>query len=216
MRRFPVAGAIFVFVIIMAIIGYRVYYGRTEFSHVNSVSRAQHAPSEIYSRLHIRYDKPPVYEEEYSMQDVEGLSTFQYRIRTYSGKQTTITAPPHQMYDVSFFFGKLDQDGVWELVNQPPRGNTAVHYTIYVKQLADFKRGERTVSFTDPHYWATTAGRQYQLNLSKDNPKDLLKLQSTSLADPRYQQIVNDFRDFGPPTFKERVARARGAAFGTR
>lgn len=213
MRRFPVGWALLIFVIIMAVIGWRVYYGRTEFSRVNTVSHVQHAPSELYARLLVAYDKPPVYEEEYKMQDVEGVSTFNYRIRTYNGKQLTITAPPAQMYDVSFFFGSLDQDGVWQLMNQPPRGDTTVHYTVYVKQLADYKKGERTITFTDPHFWATTAGRQFNIDLSKNSPKDLLKMQSSSLADPHYEKIVNDFRDFGPPVFKERIARARAAAF---
>ena len=214
MRRSPVTIALLVFIVIMAIIGWRVYYGRTEFSRVNSVSHVQKAPSQLYARMLVRYDKPPVFEEEYRMQDIEGVSTFNYRIRTYDGKQLTITAPPAQMYDVSFFFGSLDQDGVWQLMNQPPRGDTNAHYTIYVKQLADFKQGDRTITFTDPHYWATTAGRQYNIDLSKNSPSDLLKMQSSTLADPHYQQIVNDFRNFGPPQFRERIARARSSAFG--
>ncbi len=213
MRRNPVVFILAIVAIIMAIIGWRFYYGKTEFSRVNVVSKAQHAPSELYARMLVRYNKPPVFEEEYRMQDVEGVSSFQYRIRTYSGKQVTVTAPPNKMYDVSFFFGSLDQDGVWQLVNQPDRGDTTAHYTIYVKQLADFKKGERTVTFTDPHYWATTAGRQFSIDLSKNSPKDLLKMQSTSLADPRYEKVVEDFRNFGPPAFRERVARLRKAAF---
>lgn len=210
------AGAILVFAIIMAILGYRVYHGHTEFSRLGAVSHVIQAPSQIYCRLLVSYDKPPVYEEEYRMQDIEGMSTFEYRIRTYDGKQITIKAPPHEMYDVSYFYGKLDQDGVWQLVNQPPRGNTNVHYTVYVKQLADYKQGERTITFTDPHYWATTGGRQFQIDLSKNKPGDLLKMQSTVLENPHYLQIVNDFRDFGPDSFKARIARARASAFGHR
>jgi hypothetical protein len=114
------------------------------------------------------------------------------------------------MYDVSFFFGRLDQDGVWQIVNQPPRGNTDVHYTVYVKQLADFKQGDRTITFTDPHYWATTAGRQYSIDLSKESPNDLLKLKSTELADDRYQK-VDDFRSFGPESFRTKIADARAS-----
>jgi len=214
MRRFPMSRIILVFAVIMAIIGWRFYYGRTEFSRVNSVSHTYNAPSAIYCRLLIHYDKPPIYEEEYRMQDVEGVSTFEYRIRTYNGKQITITAPPHQIYDVSFFYGSLDQEGIWQLMSRPPMGDTSVHYTIYVKQLADFKQGERTITFTDPHYLATTAGHQFHIDLSKNSPTDLLKMQSTTLADPRYDQIVNEFRHFGPPTFQAHVAQARTQALG--
>jgi hypothetical protein len=100
---------------------------------------------------------------------------------------------------------------VWQLVNQPPRGNTSVHYTIHVRQVVDFKQGERTITFTDPHYWAVTAGRQYNIDLSKNSPSDLLKMNSTSLADPRYLTIVNDFRNFGPDEFRARIVKARAS-----
>ncbi|MDP9025795.1 MAG: hypothetical protein M3N13_10530 [Candidatus Eremiobacteraeota bacterium] len=215
MRR-SVAPFVVAFAVIMIVIGWYIYHSNNEFTHLASVARVKAAPSRIYARLLVHYDKPPVYEEEYRMQDVEGLSTFDYRIRTYDGKQITITAPPHAMYDVSFFFGKIDQLGVWTLMNRPPRGNSDVHYTIYVKQLADFQQGDRTVTFTDPHYWATTAGRQFHIDLSKNAPKDLLTMKSTTLADPRYAQVVTEFRAFGPATFKERVKKARASAFGTK
>lgn len=202
--------AILAFAIFMAVTGYFIYW-RGETGRVAQVAKIHQARSEIYARLHISYDKPPVYEEEYRMQDIEGKSSFTYRIRSYAGKEISISAPPAAMYDVSFFFGKLDQDGVWQIVNQPPRGDTSALYTIYVRQVVDFKQGERTVTFTDPHYWATTAGRQYNLDLSKNSPADLLKMKSTSLADPRYQTLVDNFRNFGPDEFRRRIAAARAA-----
>jgi hypothetical protein len=208
MRRFPTALAILIFAIFMAYTGYRIYW-HVEIPRLQEVAKIHNAKSEIYAHLLIGYAKPPVYEEEYRMQDVEGTSTFEYRIRAYNGKQVTLTVPPAHLYDVSFFYGKLDQDGVWQIVNQPDRGNTDVRYTVYVKQLADFKQGERTVTFTDPKYWATTAGRQYNIDLSKNNPGDLLKMQSTQLADKRYQNVVNDFLTFGPDSFRNRVAEIR-------
>ncbi len=200
--------AILIFAIFMAVTGYFIYW-RAETGRVAQVARIHKAKSEIYAHLLIAYDKPPVYEEEYRMQDIEGKSAFTYRIRSYAGKEIKIIAPPAAMYDVSFFFGKLDQDGVWQIVNQPARGDTSVHYTVYVKQVVDFKQGERTVTFTDPHWWAASAGRQYNIDLSKNSPKDLLKMQSTSLADPRYQTIVRDFRNFGPDEFRQHIAQAR-------
>ena len=210
MHRSVVPLAILVFAIFMAVTGYFVYW-HSETGRIKEVAKIHGAKSEIYARLHIAYDHPPVYEEEYRMQDIEGKSTFTYRIRSYAGKEISITAPPAAMYDVSFFFGKLDQDGVWQIVNQPPAGNTTAHYTVYVKQVVDFKQGERTVTFTDPKYWATTAGRQYNIDLSKNAPGDLLKMQSTSLADPRYLTVVNDFRNFGPEAFRDRIKAARAS-----
>lgn len=87
---------------------------------MHEVSHVGKAPSELYARLLIRYDKPPLYDEEYRMQDVEGVSSFTYRVRGYNGRQITVTAPPAAVYDVSFFFQRLDQIGVWQIVDKPP------------------------------------------------------------------------------------------------
>jgi hypothetical protein len=199
---------IFAIVAVGLAIGWRIY-GTGEMGRFAGVNRAQHAPSQLYARMLVHYDKPPIYEEEYRMQDVEGVSTYDYRIRSYNGRQITVTAPAAQVYDVSFFFGELDQTGIWQLTDRPPRPNADAHYTLYVRQLADFKEGARTITFTNPRYWATVTGRQYAIDLSKQNPNDLLHLQSTSLADPRYLKIVNDFRNFGPPEFRRNVAQAQ-------
>jgi hypothetical protein len=159
----------------------------------------------------IRYAKPPVYEEEYEMSDVEGVSKFHYRIRGYNGREITVTAPPARIYDVSFFVGKLDQDGIWQLDDKPPLPKADAHYTVYVKQLADYKQGVRTVTFTNPEYWAAKAGQQFEIDLSKGVPKDLLRIESEQAGGARYEQIVKDFREFGPDEFRHnvQVAQAR-------
>jgi hypothetical protein len=210
-RTTVVPWAIFIFVIVMVVIGIRLYASRPEFTRFNAIERVKNQPSAIHASLTIRYAKPPIFEEQFTTEDINGVSSFQYRIRSFAGNQVTVTAPPHSTTDVSYFFGKLVQDGVWDLMDKPPVGDTSARYTIYVKQTADFQTGDRTVTFTDPHYWATTAGRQYSIDLRKTNPSDLLKLQSTSLADPRYLQIVNDFRAFGPPGFQDKVASVRAS-----
>jgi hypothetical protein len=210
-RTTVVPWAIFIFVAVMVVIGIRLYASHPEFTRFNELERAKNSPSALHASLTIRYDKPPIYEEAWTLQDINGVTSFEYRIRSYSGHQITITAPPHATTDVSYFFGKLVQDGVWDLMDKTPVGDTSAHYTIFVKQTADYKTGDRTITFTDPHYWATTAGRQYTIDLRKTNPNDLLKLQGTSLADPRYLQIVNDFRAFGPPGFQDKVASVRAS-----
>lgn len=190
-------------------------------------------PSDISLRLTLDYDKPPIYQEEYLMNDVDGLSTSSYRIRGYAGKQIKITAPASKTYDVSFLFGLVVQDGIWDLMDRSPRGNTDVHYTLYVRQKAlitvtdpktgdtktECKTGDRTITFTDPHYLATTAGRQYQIDLGQGSPKsatDLLKMQSTTLADPHYEKIVDDIRAFGPDSFRAKVSAARASILKAR
>lgn len=213
MRRFPIEILIIVLCVVMLAMGWRIY-GAGEMGRFGPAIHAQRAPSQLYARMTVRYTKPPVYEEEYRMSDVEGVSTYDYRIRGYQGHEITVTAPSARVYDVSFFFGKLGQDGIWQLDDKPPLPNTRAHYTVFVKQLADYQHGERTVSFTNPHYWATKGGRQFQIDLSKGVPSDLLHMQSTQVSDRRYEEIVTDFLDFGPEEFRRNVevaqARIRG------
>ncbi|HZV77548.1 MAG TPA: hypothetical protein VFF63_07325 [Candidatus Babeliales bacterium] len=213
MRRFPIEIFIVVICAVMLVLGWRIY-GTGEMGRFGPAIHAQHAPSELYARMLVRYPKPPIFEEEYRMSDIEGVSKFYYRIRGYDGRQITVSAPPARVYDVSFFFGKLGQDGIWDLVNKPPLPNASARYTVYVKQLADYKQGERTVTFTDPQYWALKAGQQYEIDLSKGVPKDLVHIESQQAGDAQYVKIVADFRDFGPDEFKHNVevaqARIRG------
>lgn len=208
MRRFPIEIFIVVVAVVMLILGWKIY-GAGEMGRFAPAIHAQKAPSQLYARLEIRYPKPPILTETYRMSDVEGVSRFTYEIRSYNGRLITVTAPAARVYDVSFFFGRLDQDGVWQLLNRPPRPNPDARYTVWVKQLADYKQGERTVTFTNPQYWATKITRQYAIDLSKGVPRDLVHLASTAQADTRYEQIVKDFRDFGPDEFKRNVADAQ-------
>ncbi len=195
---------------IFLVIGWRVYGGPHP---VAGLSHAQRAPSQLYARLTIRYPNPPIYEEEYRMQDIEGVSSYNYRVRSYNCKEITIKAPTGKIYDVSFFFGGLDQDGIWQMVNLPPLKGADASYSVYVKQLADFKQGERTVTFTDPAYWAQRGHRsQFHLDLSKQNASDLLRMQSQVTGDSRYQKVVDDFRAFGPDEFRQNVALALARA----
>ncbi len=208
MRRFPIEILIVVVIVVMIAIGWRIY-GAGEMGRFGPAIHAQKAPSGLYARMLVRYPKPPIYEEEYRMSDVEGVSTFQYRIRGNKGHEITVTAPAARVYDVSFFFGKLVQDGVWDLVNRPPRPHPDAFYTVYVKQVVDYKQGQRTVTFTNPKYWATKTGHQFEIDLSKGIPSDLVHMQSTQVADSRYQEIVDDFRSFGPDEFRHNVTVAQ-------
>lgn len=208
MRRFPIEILIVVLCVVMLAIGWRIY-GAGEMGRFGPALHAQRAPSLLEARMLVRYAKPPLYEEEYRMTDNEGVSTFNYRVRGVRGHQITITAPAARVYDVSFFFGKLDQDGVWQLIDKAPRPDAVAHYTVYVRQLADYRHGERTVTFTNPEYWASRAGQQFEIDLSKGVPKNLVYMAGQQAGDARYQQIVNDFRAFGPDEFRHNVAAAQ-------
>src|SRR5579883_2777836 len=200
--------AVFVFAVLFIIGG--LFLKWPDFAHKQQVEGVLHQRSVLDVSLLMKYAKPPIYTESYQMHNDNGISTAQYRIQGYSGKVVTITLPPTKTYDVSFFFQQVVLEGIWDLVNKPPAGNTDAAYTLHIHQVSGNKQGSRTVTFTDPHYWAVTAGRQYHIVLNTRSPvPDLTKLQSTSLADPRYEKIVQEFRNFGTPAFRARVAQAR-------
>ncbi len=208
MRRFPIEILIIVLCIVMLALGWRIY-GTGEMGRFGPAIHAQKAPSRLYARMLIRYAKPPIYEEEYRTSDVEGISTYEYRIRGTNGHEITVTAPPARVYDVSFFFGRLVQDGIWDLVDRAPLPDAVAHYTVYVEQFADYEHGSRTVTFTDPQYWAKKAGQEFEIDLSKGVPSDFVRMESEQKAGGDYAQIVADFRSFGPGEFRHNVAAAQ-------
>lgn len=211
MRRFPIGLAIAVFVIIaFAIITWKVPLWPAN-EGPQSVARLQNCPTHILAQLTIHYDNPPLFLEEYTMRDDNGSSTYQYVVRSYAGREITVRAPPHATYDVSFFFGKLiTDDGAWELADAPPVGNNAVHYAVTTRRDEMCHIDARTVTFTDPKFWATTKLREYEIHLSPTGPiPKIFGGQGIVYRDPRYLEIVDDFRSFGPNAFRSAVAKAR-------
>ena len=102
------------------------------------------------------------------------------------------------------------QDGIWDLESRPLRGKNLDVHSVRIEQTADTQSGSHRFVFSDPHYIATSAGREYHIHLDKDKPvPDLLKLDSSATADNRYQKIVDEFEKFGSPRFKHTIAAAR-------
>lgn len=201
--------AIFVFVVVFILLG-TFLIKWPDFQHKQEVAKVAEGASVLDLSLLMKYSKPPIYLEQYTMHNDNGVSTVQYKIQGYSGKVVTITLPPDKTYDVTFFFEAVVQDGIWQLMNKPDIGNTDIHYTLHIHQVSGTEQGSRTITFTDPHYWAVQAGRQYHIVLSANSPApDLTKLQSTTLADPRYEKIVQAFRAFGNDAFRAKVKQAQ-------
>ncbi len=170
--------------------------------------------SVIRLSLDVRYDRGPLVEETYAMSDVDGVSRSSYRVIGRRGLQISITERPRATIEdgpnVAYFFERAVADGIWQVTSRPPRGDTNAHYTLDVYQLVDGQHGSRHMTFTDPHYWATTGGHQFTIHLDKRKPvPDLLHMTSTTLVEPRYEKIVADFRAFGPASFRQKVAAAR-------
>jgi hypothetical protein len=201
--------AIFIFAVVFIVLG-TIFIPWPDFQHKREVTNVAQGASVLDLSLMMKYEKPPIYLEQYTMHNDNGVSTASYKIQGFSGKVVTITLPPEKTYTVTFFFEEVVQDGIWQLVNKPDIGDTSVHYTLYIHQVAGNRSGSRTITFTDPHFWAVQAGREYHIELSPNSPTpDLTKLQSSALADPRYEKIVRAFREFGTPAFKQKIAQAQ-------
>ena len=212
--RFPMGLVIAIFVVLALVVSWR-FMPPIDWKKFVSTEQVRSAPTDSYAMLDIKYANPPIFEERYQMEDRNGVSTFSYTVvRAESGRarlSVTVKAPPTATYEVSFFFGQLVTDGVWNVPSRPPRGDTSVAYALAVRQVEDYRTTTNSATFTDPHYWATTAGREFHIHLSPHGPlPNLLQLQGTGVRDPRYEQLVNDFRNFGPPNFRAAIVKARG------
>src|SRR5579863_5178064 len=130
--------AIFVFAIVFIICGL-VFIKWQDFQDKPKLARVLNSQSVLDVSLLMKYAKPPIYSEEYTMHNDNGVSTAQYRIQGYSGKVVTITQPPDKTYAVTFFFEEVVQDGIWQLVNKPPIGDMSIAYTLHIHQIADTK-----------------------------------------------------------------------------
>jgi hypothetical protein len=210
MRRFPTTLFIAIVVILGIVGGWKLYYD-AESQRYHAVQTVRKQRSEFHIGRVITHDKGPIAREELRLDNVEGKSTAFYSAQNRAGTRIAKFTQPIDGYDVTFAFEALVRDGIWKLQTRPLKGkNTDDVYTITISQIAGDRSGKHRFTFTDPHYLATTAGRQYEIHLDKNKPvPDLITLKSTSTADPRYQQIVDDFRAFGPPRFKKTVAAAR-------
>jgi hypothetical protein len=209
MRRFPTTLVVVVLAIIGIVGGWRLFSGN-ESQRYQAVQQVRNQRSELHFGEAVTHDEGPIAREEWRLDNVNGKSVASYTAQNRAGSRIAKFSEPIEGYDVTFTFEKLVQDGIWELHTRPLRGNTKDVYTISVAQVAGDRSGSHKFTFADPHYLATTAGREYAIHLDKNKPvPDLLTLKSTSTADPRYQKMVDDFAAFGPPRFKKTVAAAR-------
>ncbi|GAC1402402.1 MAG: hypothetical protein NVSMB64_02180 [Candidatus Velthaea sp.] len=211
MRRFPTTPLI-VILALVGIVGAWQLFAQTERARYLSVNAVKTSRSYIKLTMDVTYPAGRIATERYILIDDDGKSKATYVVSDRKGTIATF----HETirgYDVAFAFDKVVQDGIWEINSKHQRTLEDVKYTVSIDQTAQAQSGSRKISFTDPHYWATAAGRQYRIHLDPKKPTptaaDLLRLDSTSTADPRYEKIVSDFQTFGSPTFKRTVASAR-------
>ncbi len=213
MRRNPVPALIFI-VTLIGLAGAYAFFERSVFPRYAATRNVLASKSDIALRMVVSYERGPLLEEDYSMHDADGVSSAVYRGLGRNGVQITIAERPRKTIEegsnVAYLFGQAVQDGIWDLPSKPPRGDTTARYTISVYQLVAGKHGSYRFTFTDPHYWATTGGHQFHIKLDKHKPiPNLLTMSSTVLVEPRYQKLVDDFRTFGPRSFRSKVAAAQ-------
>jgi hypothetical protein len=211
MRRLPINAFIVILALVFAVTGWQLF-ARNEADRFHAVDAVRNSESYIRLTLHVAYPMGPIASEDYQLVNDNGKSRASYTVGDRKGTIATFDEVIRG-YDVTFAFDKLVSDGIWELNTKHPRTTEDAKYTVTIEQTAQGQSGRRTFSFTDPHYWAVAAGRQYHIRLDPHKPTpseaDLLHLDSTAIAEPRYAKIVADFTSFGSPAFHRTVASAR-------
>ena len=195
---------------IAAAIGAWLIYFPSESQRYNATRSVSRTSSVIRIEFTVAHQRGAIGREKFTFTNDNGHADVAYEGTNLAGTLVARFTEPLDGYLVANLFGQVVRDGIWDLRTMPPRGDTTTTYTISVYQLTDNKSGNNRFTFTDPHYWATTGGRQYRIHLDKNKPvPDLLKLQSTSLAEPRFAALVQDFENFSAPGFRATLATAR-------
>ena len=201
--------AIFALALVGAIVGWRIFWP-IESQRYSATQKVEKSQSIIRMVYVVAHQHGPISREQLTFSNVNGAAQVAYEGTNRAGTAIARFSQPVDGYRVATLFGEAVRDGIWDLRTMPPRGDTTVTYSVTVYQLTNNQSGGHTFTFTDPHYWATTGGRQYHLHLDKSKPvPDLLTLQSTSLSEPRYGKIVADFDAFNSPGFRATLAAAR-------
>lgn len=212
MRRIPV---IPIFILLLVVLGGVVtwrLFAKQETERHNAVAHVQARKTYFKMVMIVDHASGNIGREEYTLIDDNGKSKASYAV---SDRKGTIAKFDDDVpgYDVSFAFGKAVQDGIWRLNTKHRRALDEDGYTVHVEQIADEEHGSRTVTFTNPAFWAKTAEYHITLDPNKKTPSmsDILKLQAVSNRDPDYLAVVSDFKEFGSPKFKQMIAATREA-----
>ena len=210
MRQFPTTPFILTLTVLAAIVGWRLF-AHIEVDRLAAVERVRTSKSYIRVEMHVAYPSGRISGESYTLVDDDGQSQASYAVTDTSSGTTARFNEQTRGYDISFLFEKLVQDGIWQLTNKPPRPANGPVYTVAVTQTVQNQHGSRRFTFSDPSYWARA--REFHLRLDKNartpSINDVIRMESTANPDPRYLQIVRDFRTFGSTRFKATVAKAR-------
>jgi hypothetical protein len=208
MRRFSVTLLILIAALV-AIVGGWMLFAKSEHDRYVAVDRVNHSRSEFRLSYTVAHTSGPIAREVWNMQNINGHSVAAYTAVDRHGNKATFDEQIAG-YEVTFLFDQLVADGIWDLETRPFLGSSQTLHVVEISQVADQASGSHRFQFSDAHYIATEAGREYHIHLDPHKPvPDLMTLQSTSTADPRYEKIAADFEQFGSPRFKATIAQAR-------
>jgi len=140
--------------------------------------------------------------ETFRISNNNGATTLFYAATNRAGTVTKEFTAPLVGPAGTFLFEELRADGIWELDDKAVRQHPYDEYIIEVDQTLGDEGGTRSFGFSDPVYWATTRGQEYQLKLPPKGPigngANTLGMAGKALKDPRYLKIVTMIRGFGP------------------
>lgn len=160
----------------------------------------------------------PIGSETYRISNDNGATSMFYSATNRDGTLTKQFNVPLSGPSATFLYEQLRSDGIWELDDKPIRPKPKEEYVVEVSQTLGNQGGSRAFGFSDPQYWATTKAEEFQLRMPAKSMKKL-NLSSVgsagrSLRDPRYLKIVDEIRNFGPPSVlqAENLIRAEIAA----
>jgi hypothetical protein len=208
MRPTPVTLLILVAAVV-AVAGSWLIFAKSEHDRFVAVDRVRHSRSEFHITYTVQHTSGPLAQETWLIRNVDGVSSVGYAVSDRRGTKASFSEPVAD-FSVTFLFEKLVQDGIWNLASRPFRGSAELLHVVEIEQTADTASGSHRFQFSDAHYIATEAGREYHIHLDPHQPvPDLVNLQSTSTADPRYEKIAADVESFGSPRFKRTIAAAR-------
>jgi len=209
MRRFPIVPALVVFAAAIAIVGGWLLFSKAEHERFVAVDQIRHSRSEVRMSYTLQHTHGPIASETWTFKNIDGRSVASYAATDRHNTKASFDEGIAN-YDVTFLFQKLVLDGIWDLESRPFRGSSETLHVVEISQVADKAHGSHRFMFSDARYIAHEAGREYHIHLDKNKPvPDLVNLESTSTADPRYQKIVDDFAQFGSPSFKKTMKAAQ-------
>jgi hypothetical protein len=161
----------------------------------------------------------PISAETFRISNDNGATTLFYAATNRAGTVTKEFTAPLVGPAGTFLFEELRADGIWELDDKPVRPHPYDEYIIEVDQTLGDEGGTRSFGFSDPVYWATTRGQEYQLKLPPKgaigNGANTLGTAGKALKEPRYLKIVTMIRAFGPASVLAAENRIRAELAAT-